>query len=74
MKKQKDILDHVFTLFSNQGNYVNEEIVEACIYFMEHHNFNMSELPTKIHDKVCEKLASDVLIRYYDDLAVCDDV
>lgn len=74
MKKQKDLLDHVFTLFANQRNYVNDEIVEAAIYFMENHNFDLGELPEKIHDKVCSKLASDVLIRYYDGLALCDEV
>ena len=74
MKKQKDLLDHIFTLYANQRNYANEEIVESVIYFLENYNFDMKELPEKIHDKVCNKLASDVLIRYYDGLALCDEV
>jgi hypothetical protein len=57
MKNETEI-EHIFSLFENQNDsrLTNNPVVEACFYFVLHHNFPLDVLPDHLRFSVQHRL------------------
>ena len=59
-------------LFRNLGDYPKEDLITACLYFIQFHDFEIDDLPTNLREEVenllINKLKEDSLFGVEDDL------
>lgn len=55
-------LDHVWTLWQNLDDSASEELLDACIYFIEMFNFDIEELPDGLQEAVRDYMLDDEII------------